>query len=79
MPREYQPQQKRATIPRERLILLTRHIHRLGPRPLYELFRELDAGAPLWPRLERFAETDRNVVKHLGADALPPPARPVRQ
>jgi hypothetical protein len=38
-----------------RLRRLSQQPHRLGPRPLYEFLRELDSGADLWPRLERYA------------------------
>jgi len=38
-----------------RLQRLAAQIHTLGPRPLYELLRELDAGAELRPTLERYA------------------------
>jgi N6-adenosine-specific RNA methylase IME4 len=40
----------------ERLRYLAGRIHALGPRPLYELFREFDNGAPLSPALERYAD-----------------------
>ena len=43
-------------IPRERLRHLAREIHALGPRPLFELFVELEAGADLAERLERYAD-----------------------
>ena len=45
-------------IPRERLAFLARRIHRLGDRPLYERFREIDAGAPLHPTLEAYARLE---------------------
>jgi hypothetical protein len=54
--------------PRERLAYLARKIHRLGERPLYELLRELEAGAPLRTtrtirpargRLRRFHQSER--------------------
>lgn len=44
-----------APLPRERLRHLARQTHRLGERPLYELFAELDAGADLAERLEIYA------------------------
>jgi hypothetical protein len=47
-------------LPPERLRLLAHRIHRLGERPLFELFSELDATpeirAPLHDRLERYAQ-----------------------
>jgi hypothetical protein len=63
-----------------RLRLLTRQIYRLGERPLYELFRELDAGAPLQPRLEAYARLEplADFIAALDGDQLPPPARLVR-
>ena len=63
--------------PTERLRHLARRIHALGERPLFELLCELQAGAPLRPRLERYAELSSDVVKRLGADRLPT-ARVVR-
>jgi hypothetical protein len=39
-----------------RIQRLAAQIHALGPRPLYELLRELDAGAELGPTLERYAK-----------------------
>jgi hypothetical protein len=43
-------------ISRPRLNLLAKRIHALGPRPLYELFVELDSGADFSERVERYAE-----------------------
>jgi hypothetical protein len=37
---------------------LARQIHPLGERPLFELFVELAAGAPLIPRLEAYARLE---------------------
>ena len=42
-------------IPEVRLRHLARQIHNLGPRPLAELFIELEAGSALGPTLERYA------------------------
>jgi hypothetical protein len=42
--------------PRERLLYLAGLIHALGPRPLFQLFLELQNGAPLQPRLEAYAK-----------------------
>ena len=58
--------------PRERLAYLARKIHRLGERPLFELFVELAAGAPLVKRLEVYARPDPDFVAALGGDRLPP-------
>jgi hypothetical protein len=62
-----------STIPRDRLRHLARQIHRLGERPLFELFRELDAGAPLWPRLEVYATLPADFIAAWGGDTLPGP------
>jgi hypothetical protein len=69
------PSQGAARIPRERLACLTRAIHRLGPRPLLELFVELAAGAELQRTLERYAGLARygDFIKQLGGDRLPSP------
>jgi hypothetical protein len=48
------------------------HLHSLGVRPLYELFRELAAGADLMPSLESYAALDPAIVHALGADRMPP-------
>jgi len=58
--------------PPERLRLLAARLHALGPRPLFELLRELDAGADLGSRLERYARLDPHLVHLLGADSLFP-------
>ena len=42
-------------IPRARLARLAGRLHSLGPRPLLEFLVEIEAGAPLIPRLERYA------------------------
>jgi hypothetical protein len=62
-------------LPRERLACLARRIHRLGERPLYELFRELASGAPLLPRLERYARLEADYgdfIRALSGDRLTP-------
>ncbi len=43
---------RRRTIPDARLRLLPRRLHRLGERPLYELFREIISGGDPVDRLE---------------------------
>jgi len=63
------------TIPPERLRHLARRLHQLGERPLFELLAEVDRGAPLGPRLERYAQLHADVVNALGADRLPSPVR----
>jgi hypothetical protein len=66
-------------IARERLACLTTRIHALGPRPLLELFIEIERGAELRPTLERYAGIERyaGLIRSLGGDRLPP-ARLVR-
>jgi hypothetical protein len=44
-----------APVALERLRHLAQRIHSLGPRPLFELLRELDAGADVADALERYA------------------------
>lgn len=58
-------------IPRERLQHLARRVHRLGERPLFELLAELDAGADLGERLERYAVLPADFIKAFGGDVLP--------
>jgi hypothetical protein len=62
-------------VPRERLVRLARKIHRLGERPLFELFRELDAGANLHECLERYAAIAplTGLIQSLSGDRLPQP------
>jgi hypothetical protein len=62
-----------ALTPRARLAYLAIRIHALGPRPLYELFRELEAGAPLIERLERYAALFplADFILEHGGDRLP--------
>ena len=67
----------RDEIPIARLQYLVGRIHRLGPRPLFELLRELAAGADLSFVLERYARLASltGFIAHLGGDRLPPPVR----
>jgi hypothetical protein len=58
-------------LPRERLAYLARKIHALGDRPLLELFIELERGAPLIERLERYATLDGDFIQALNGDRLP--------
>jgi hypothetical protein len=55
-----------------RLRHLANHLHRLGPRPVFEILAEALQGAPLIERLERYAQLDPDLVHALGADVLPP-------
>jgi hypothetical protein len=59
----------------ERLAYLARRIHALGPRPLFELFVELEAGEPLLPRLEAYARLAPlgGFIAEMGGDRLPRP------
>jgi len=56
-----------------RLRRLAECIHNLGPRPLFEMLRELDAGAELGPTLEVYAELQARIdfIRELGGDRLP--------
>jgi len=65
----------RCTISEARLRLLAARLHALGPRPLYEYLKELNNGADLLERLERFAELDAKWISSIGGDKMPPPAR----
>jgi hypothetical protein len=60
-----------------RLRHLTGKIHKLGPRPLFELLRELALGADLMFVLERYARIAplAGFITQLNGDRLPPPAR----
>jgi len=71
----FSPNAQKSQIPRARLIHLTRKIHGLGERPLFELLAELDRGAPLAERLEAYAALPADFIRTIGADALPTPAR----
>ena len=53
-----------------RLRHLAAQIYALGPRPLYELLRELDAGAPLRPRLEAYARLQASFIRANNGDEL---------
>ena len=59
-------------IPEVRLRHLARQVHALGPRPLYELFRELVAGADPQDRIQAFADIDADFVHALGGDQFFP-------
>jgi hypothetical protein len=55
-----------------RLRHLTRAVYPLGPRPLYEMFREIQAGKDLVDALERYAEIARyaSFIRDMGGDRL---------
>jgi hypothetical protein len=63
--------QRKSAIAPVRLRYLARRISRLGERALFELFRELLAGADLASRLEVYARLDPSVLAALGGDVLP--------
>jgi hypothetical protein len=50
--------QSRNEIPIARLQYLASRIHKLGPRPFFELLRELASGADLPSVLERYARIE---------------------
>jgi hypothetical protein len=63
-------------IPRERLRHLASGLHRLGARGLYEFLREIEGGADLRERLERYVRLERDYgdfVRAMGGDRLQPP------
>jgi hypothetical protein len=64
-------------IPLTRLRYLAGQIHGLGPPPLFELLRELAAGAELSDALERYARIAplAGFITALDGDRLPPRAR----
>lgn len=67
--------ENQAKIADARLKYLTRRLHALGERPLYEMLREVIGGADLAQRLEVYARIDPAVLAALGGVALPPVAR----
>jgi hypothetical protein len=69
--------QSRNEIPIARLQYLVSRIHKLGPRPPFELLCELDSGADLPSVLERYARIEHlaGFITQLNGDRLPPPAR----
>jgi hypothetical protein len=73
-PRSPAPSQDAGLIPRERLRCLAGRLHSLGPRPLFEFLREIEAGAPVIDRLERYSELWplRNFIREMDGDCLPP-------
>ena len=60
-----------------RLRYLAAQIHPLGPRPLFELFREIEAGSDFLRTLENYARLSSLVdfISCLDGDQLPPPVR----
>jgi hypothetical protein len=63
-----------------RLRHLTRAVYPLGPRPLYEMFREMQAGKGLVDALERYAEISKytSFIRDMGGDELHPQIHAVK-
>jgi hypothetical protein len=59
-------------VPDARLRRLAGLIHGPGPRPLYDLLRQLDAGADLHPTLEAYARLPAAFIAAHGGDRLMP-------
>jgi hypothetical protein len=76
-PADVSPVRNASKIPLSRLQYLARKVHGLGPRPLFEMFRELASGGDLQCVLERYARLAplAEFISHLGGDQLPAPAR----
>jgi hypothetical protein len=57
-----------------RLRHLTRAVYPLGPRPIYEMFREVQAGTDLVDALERYAAIAKyaSFIKEQGGERLDP-------
>ena len=66
-----QPIYRPHTIPDVHFQYLVARLHALGPRPTYELLREVATGADLFVRLEIYAQLDPDIVRALGGDVLP--------
>lgn len=71
-----------ATIPsstRLRVLVLSRHLYHLGPRPLFEWACEIVGGSsdPLG-RLEAYGRLDPDIVRALGGDRLPATVRRIK-
>jgi hypothetical protein len=61
-----------------RLRHLAGRVHRLGPRPLFELMCELAGGADPITQFENYAKLDADFIRAMGGDVMPPPAILVR-
>jgi hypothetical protein len=57
-----------------RLRRLAAALHELGPRPIYEFLREVEAGADVRARLEAYARLPAGFVRANGGDKFPPAA-----
>jgi hypothetical protein len=72
LPKSLPNRQPQAPASIARLRYLAGRIHALGPRPLYELLRQLDAGAELHPTLEAYARLPAKFIAAHGGDRLMP-------
>jgi hypothetical protein len=54
-----------------RLRRLAAALHELGPRPIYEFLREVEAGADVRARLEAYARLPAGFVRANGGDKFP--------
>jgi hypothetical protein len=69
--RNFKARARTPVLPPARLRYLARQVHALGERPLYELLRELQQGAPLEERLEVYARLGGDFIRELDGDRLP--------
>jgi hypothetical protein len=63
---------QRTALPDVRLRHLARQVHSLGERPLFELLKELAAGADPVERFERYARLPADVIAAHGGDVFQP-------
>jgi hypothetical protein len=57
-----------------RLRRLAAALHDLGPRPLFEFLREVEAGADVRARLEAYARLPAGFIRENGGDQFQPVA-----
>lgn len=57
-----------------RLRRLATALHALGPRPIYEFLREIEAGADVRARLEIYAALPVGFIRENGGDQFQPVA-----
>jgi hypothetical protein len=62
-----------------RIRLLAEHLYSLGPQPVWRYIQEIVSGADPVERLERYGALDRDVVRRIGADEMPPKVWPVKK
>jgi hypothetical protein len=58
---------------------LCEHLYSLGPQPVWRYINEVCAGADPVERLARYGELDRDVVRAVGADEMPPKVWPRKE